>query len=331
MGCLDQNGNNVDWWVMFKVPYLPDSSDPVAASGYAYAYADVHSPVLTYLSLSLATNTSNALAHTLNQIYNGDPSNIGWIMYNDETPDGSTHSSYGHTKGDLGFDDSTGFWLVHSVPRWPEQPPHYYFYPDNEKSYGQSMLCMSFNLNYINDVFGQFLLNKPYVYSSNSNAQQLQAMPNLQPLLDKDFNTKNPASATVDILSINNVLLRTFAKNSAWNQSLYEDLAEPGINSGMLIETWQNGSGGKMPSFCVPQYNYDSMNVDEITFNSDVLWPETKDHSKWGISYDIPNWVCIGDINRMYSQNTRGGGTYCFQNQDLYLSILGSISDAEYC
>ena len=86
-----------------------------------------------------------------------------------------------------------------------------------------------------------------------------------------------------------------------------------------------------MPSFCVPQYNYDSMNVDEITFNSDVLWPETKDHSKWGISYDIPNWVCIGDINRMYSQNTRGGGTYCFQNQDLYLSILGSISDAEYC
>ena len=99
-------------------------------------------------------------------------------------------------------------------------------------------------MNYINDVFGQFLLNKPYVYSSNSNAQQLQAMPNLQPLLDKDFNTKNPASATVDILSINNVLLRTFAKNSAWNQSLYEDLAEPGINSGMLIETWQNGSGG---------------------------------------------------------------------------------------
>ena len=51
MGCLDQNGNNVDWWVMFKVPYLPDSSDPVAASGYAYAYADVHSPVLT-VSLS---------------------------------------------------------------------------------------------------------------------------------------------------------------------------------------------------------------------------------------------------------------------------------------
>lgn len=86
-----------------------------------------------------------------------------------------------------------------------------------------------------------------------------------------------------------------------------------------------------MPSFCTPDYAYDSMNVQEITFNSEVYWPETKDHSKWGISYDIKNWVCIGDINRMYSQDTRGGGTYCFQEASLYSSILGYISGADYC
>jgi len=127
------------------------------------------------------------------------------------------------------------------------------------------------------------------------------------------------------------VALRTFAKNGAWNQSLYEDLAEPGIQSGMLLETWQNGSGGKMPSFCTPEYKYDSMNILSMAFNQNVAWTESKDHSKWGISSDVANWVCIGDINRMYSQNTRGGGTYCFQNKSLYTSLQGYISSASYC
>ena len=86
-----------------------------------------------------------------------------------------------------------------------------------------------------------------------------------------------------------------------------------------------------MPSFCTPQYQYDSMNIQQITLTSNIVWPETKDHSKWGVSYDIPNWLCIGDINRMYSQDTRGGGTYCFQNSNIYNSFRGLITQAGYC
>jgi hypothetical protein len=86
-----------------------------------------------------------------------------------------------------------------------------------------------------------------------------------------------------------------------------------------------------MPSYCKPTYTYDSMNVAEVTINANVKWTSTKDHSKWGISYDIPNWVCIADINRMDSQTGRGGGAFCFQNSSLYYSILGFISAAQYC
>ena len=57
-------------------------------------------------------------------------------------------------------------------------------------------------------------------------------------------------SKTVNVKSTGGVALRTFAKNGAWNQSLYEDLAEPGIQSGMLLETWQNGSGGVCSRVC---------------------------------------------------------------------------------
>ena len=65
-------------------------------------------------------------------------------MYTDETPSGSTYDSYGHTKGDVGFDSTSGFWLIHSTPRWPNAPPSTYNFPENEKDYGQSFLCMTF-------------------------------------------------------------------------------------------------------------------------------------------------------------------------------------------
>ena len=92
----------------------------------------------------MLTNTSqNGLYQTLTQLYKGSASEMGWLMYNDEEPDGSTHSSYGHTKGDMVFDNESGFWLVHSVPRWPNPPPGSYEYPDMEMKYGQSFLCMS--------------------------------------------------------------------------------------------------------------------------------------------------------------------------------------------
>lgn len=118
-------------------------------------------------------------------------------------------------------------------------------------------------LPYFNDIGAQFLLNKPYVYSSNMNSYQQSKLPNLVSVLNKDFYTsvcfyyllrcklfiefwhyQSPQAASINIESSQRVQLRTFAKNAAWNHSLYEDLAEPGINSGMLVETWQNGSGG---------------------------------------------------------------------------------------
>lgn len=64
-------------------------------------------------------------------------------------------------------------------------------------------------------------------------------------------------------------------------------------------------------------------------------WHYTKDHSKWAISEpiemrgksDINNvnsessWVCIADINRMTSQEKRGGGAICFNEPELWKSL----------
>jgi deoxyribonuclease-2 len=62
-------------------------------------------------------------------------------------------------------------------------------------------------------------------------------------------------------------------------------------------------------------------------------WHYTKDHAKWAISVDEPargsdtlddragrqdDWICVADINRMASQERRGGGAICFHEPDLW-------------
>ena len=51
----------------------------------------------------------NAMGHTLNQIY--ESKDTGYVMWNDETPDGKTTSSQAHAKGVMGFDNKGGFLL----------------------------------------------------------------------------------------------------------------------------------------------------------------------------------------------------------------------------
>lgn len=86
------------------------------------------------------------------------------MMYNDEKPDGPTSSSKGHTKGVLLFDTSSGYWLVHSVPKFP--PPNAYDYPDSGRTYGQSFLCVSFSYKQLKAI-GTFKLGIPRRRSNN--------------------------------------------------------------------------------------------------------------------------------------------------------------------
>lgn len=66
---------------------------------------------------------------------------------------------------------------------------------------------------------------------------------------------------------------------------------------------------------------------------TDYHWSYTKDHAKWAISEDTSyrgdsdnegatpqenSWVCIADINRMTSQEKRGGGAICFHEPLLW-------------
>jgi len=330
IGCKDQRGNNVDWFVAYKLP-VNVGSDPNARSGFGYVYTDVKtvSQGLVLSSTNVAQNTG-ALFFTLSQIYNTS-SSISYMMYNDEKPDGTTSSTYGHTKGVLGFDGTSGFWLVQSTPRWPPLKANGYAYGDQSKIYGQTFLCVTYSASTLNDVGTQLMYNRPQIYDSYISASVASAIPNLASVISGSAYTTEPKSSSKVLRSLGGTNFISFSKNSKWNQDLYNVLVAPYFRSDLYVETWMRPNE---PACCIPTCQYNAMNVKTVAIpKTDISFIETKDHAKWAITVQSSgkNAVCIGDINRNKSQWTRAGGTVCVVNAALYNTFAASIADKDSC
>ncbi len=83
-------------------------------------------------------------------------------------PGFSVVDTLGHTKGVVVFGEKQGFWLVHSVPKYPPAPDgdsKGYSYPPTGQKNGQSFLCVSLETASAADhVGGQLAFNDPYWY-----------------------------------------------------------------------------------------------------------------------------------------------------------------------
>ncbi len=54
--------------------------------------------------------------------------------------------------GDVCFDDKSGFWLVHSLPRFPNVSSQGYHYPHSGLIYGQTFLCVTYPYKTLNTI-----------------------------------------------------------------------------------------------------------------------------------------------------------------------------------
>eukprot|EP01102_Stenamoeba_stenopodia_P008574 TRINITY_DN2477_c0_g2_i1.p1 TRINITY_DN2477_c0_g2~~TRINITY_DN2477_c0_g2_i1.p1 ORF type:complete len:365 (-),score=65.55 TRINITY_DN2477_c0_g2_i1:96-1190(-) len=329
VGCRDESGSSVAWWAMLKLPYLPTNPDPVAASGYGYLYADVNSPSLSYTKKYLnVSEPTGALASTLEQIF-AATSSVGYFLYDDEHPDGSEASSFGHTKGAVAFNSEGGFWLIHSVPRFPVFPASSYQYPEDEKEYGQSFLCLSMSLSNLNTAAGLMLYNKPSLFASNMPSSLTSKVPNIAAVIAGNAWITKAGITTASIQTVDGTAFTQFAKNSEWNSELYEYGVAPTLSENLYVESWMNGVG-PIPTFCKPTYEWDVQDIRDISFGSSISWSETQDHSKWAITQSS-TILCIGDINRQEGQYQRGGGTVCWKSSTMWKSFDSLISKVDPC
>jgi deoxyribonuclease-2 len=324
--CLDNAGNPVPWWFMYKTQggfvfgYVDGKSTSNTISQYPVYMNDTHNPV--------------ALTRTLQALV---VQNQQWFLYNDEPDVGTASSSYGHSKGVVSVDPAsgTGFFLSHSTPKFPSSTGDTQFYfPATETTYGQTFLCMKLSTPAAVNTIGQHLQYiKPFVYHSTMDTSTLGKFPSILAVLNSQWMTK--AGTIVNNINVGGLTMTTLGKNTAWNDALWGNLVAPTFKKNLVVESWIRGEAEG--AWCPPDHDYEIVDAQQLQMpggpgGSVQTWAEGGDHSKWAMSTNPGSTlVCIGDINRMTSQFKRGGGAVCFEHAVMHAQLASTLVQTAKC
>lgn len=320
ISALDESGKAVDWWFTYKIPRLHKSAGSPSASGYEYVYYDsavgevVQSPYLL-------TDGNGALDLTLQAVFDKPSATTGWVLYNDEMPEdagGHDSSRFGHTKGVLAFDTAskTALWLLHSWPKFADPGATEMPTP----IYGQTFLCLSLDMATASRIAAQMRNHQePQIYLPRIPASLDKSDPLYRLTQDVDPNAPGD-SEVIDCESRGGLPFKVIAKNRKWKKDFWIDLVGPTLGADMDVETWIRGKIPPTLDSDGIHKTFDVKYIDLSPLGIPYTWPETHDHAKWGIA-EHSDWVCVGDINRMVSQEKRGGGTIAFQDQTLWTAL----------
>lgn len=282
---------------------------------------------------------ANSSLPAVNIQYLYEDNEILLIAYNDEWPDGTVKVTGGHAKGVLATDGVTGYWLIHSVPKYPAIT--HYAYPSSGMNYGQSFLCFTFSVSELEKICEQLLFNQPHIYFARIPSALKGKFPSLERVIEKKWNQSEPFYNVQDIYTLGGERFRSFAKSSKYKKDLYEDLMAPELECNLFVESWLNGGGSFHSNCSLTQKVY---NIQEVQHEGlGIDFRTSQDHAKWAVSQNtglklwrwrfgkFPDWICIGDINRQEGQLKRGGGQVCQKHKQLSKLYRSLIKNYERC
>ncbi|XP_018397926.1 PREDICTED: plancitoxin-1 isoform X2 [Cyphomyrmex costatus] len=341
--CKDENNQIVDWYVLYKLPKISESSNPVIRNGTAYLYMTNNTVAKGWqLSTKIISAKNSIPGITLASLYNDSiASETFWVLYNDDPPNRPVNAKYGHTKGVVMTNKQEGFWLIHSVPNYPPVPnsgndtkrgnQSEYDYPTSGMNNGQSFLCISVDDDQFDIIGRQLMYNQIITYRKNIPATFVAMFPILTAAANQKRIREAPFISKTMLKSSGGVEFVSFAKSDKWQKDLYDEFVAPTLKTDLFAETWLNGRG-RLPSDCeqVKVYNIVSINLASVNID----FKSSRDHSKWAVAVQgktNKTWTCIGDINRADTQYIRGGGTVCFNNRKVWNNYRKAVNDVEQC
>lgn len=259
--CLDENMQPVDWWFILKLP-----------DGFRYSYYDSNSTsrkLEPYKDRFLNTTFTGSLASTLHQVYE-NKRGLGYAFYNDEFPtsDSQVSTTYdAHAKGVLAMDNSSGFWLIHSVPKFPDLSAATFRWTAST-TFAQSFLCISLEASGLNNAAIQLQHMQPMVFASNLPENVRKAVPQLENVLNGNH-LEGQREQNFSAIPTRKQFTH-FGKDNDWGKDLYADFVEPALGAPFMWETWRR-SPDILPTYCSKNstYQFDSVNVLSIIIGSD--------------------------------------------------------------
>jgi len=224
-----------------------------------------------------------------------------WQVYNDETAHlGDTHHKKGHCKGIVAWNSSRISWLCHSVPNFPR-----HFSGDSiseiesgELIYGQSFqyIELEFTREMIIRILNQIHIMEAHIFIENVD------------IVNKLFLLKH---TTICELKLTDNITH-FAKSPAHHIDIYSEfLTKQYPNVEWYVESWIRGHH-------IVDVDVDSAlikDIKQIHFEENE-YKETQDHSKWATTKN-GSYYWVGDLNRMTSQYSRGGGGFVCKDADV--------------
>ncbi len=321
----NQQGEPVDWWFIYKTPKHTGSPQN---QGFDFFYYDPDSGALQLSPIGL-DQQNQALDHTLRGLFDASNS-VGYLVYNDEHTDGEKNSGEkGHCKGILAFDKASdsALFLLHSTPRFPARGASRL--PADEEIYGQTFLCITLaDYATANRIAEQML--------SQQNPQILTQSSRMPPSLNDDeplsklfHGSGLSESITPSTLRLNSRGGKEFlllAKSRKWGEDFWLDLVSPALQCDLVVETWRRGAVTPLQDSRSSDFDEDLLSLEfKVSSSLSYTWPYTRDHAKWAVSLDnavsSAPWVCVADLNRMLSQEKRGGASLCFQERRLWQAL----------
>uniref|UniRef100_A0A7I4KHT1 BMA-CRN-6 n=1 Tax=Brugia malayi TaxID=6279 RepID=A0A7I4KHT1_BRUMA len=328
--CRDQKNEDVDWFIFYKIGRIKKSPAKFVRNGFAFLYMDAKRQEWSLSAVEI-DNPKQAIGHTLQQYYDSISNpEIFSIMYNDEFPypnNDTSSGTSGHTKGVVVFGKSNGFWLIHSVPKFPRNDT--YEYPFTGRHYGQMGLCISMSYSQLHKI-AQMADDIPVLVKVGPNISKT--------VVSKEYHRAVPYVSRVVMHSSAGHEFVHFAKTRAFKRDLYFDLVAPALKSSLKTETWQHetSKNRNLHSWCRKYSSFKVLDVKKVTLPFNITFPNALDHSKFAVAIlDLHNvsmpWICIGDINRQESQFLRAGGTMCFASPEVHSVYTAMIPDYWPC
>ncbi|XP_061085775.1 deoxyribonuclease-2-alpha-like [Conger conger] len=334
--CRDKNGVRVDWYVLYKVPQLNN----YGFTGLEYVYI---APGMSEWHTSIK-DTKGVLAHTLEPLLKSPTPDCGFISYNDQPPGSNALQSFGHSKGVVMMDKTTGVWLLHSTPDFPYDRKQKVLWPDSGAVNGQTFICVTLPYKTFNEI-GKHLLQIsafPFDYNIPDDFHT-----SLQDVVKRKFAEPKDPFLVQDLTSRGGHKFKSFAKYSSGIEDakdLYFRIAKI-LDSDLSVQSWR---GSKM-DVSDPDSDSDSdcsmegkvintvenivMTVPKGSKRITASWTDCNDHSKWCVTEDErkPLWTCISDLNRVLSQDERPGGALCIEGSEVRKEFKAFIDYKENC
>lgn len=287
--CRNEFDQPVDWYIAIRIPATRQ-----------YSILDNYSSSFRTAGEELMKLLVDQLSATRGHI----------LLWNDQIGGKSSSSPQAHSKGILqsGEPGEKSLYFVHSIPEFVTYKEGNFEWKARESSqYGQSMICLTLNTQ----------------EEVNTVIMHLQAQKSTFYLDTFRQNFAGPANAKMIVNKLP-YGFRLVTKTSISRQHVFEEMMTYVFNSGWLMNTW--GRPYKA-SNCGGLYPVSNIKIRNL---NGIISKDTQDHSKWAISTTPGvNTVCIGDLNHMDSQASRGGSFVCKQDAQLHRLFLSIIEHDE--